>query len=114
MRVLELYRHPVGGRLLMPPPYSNPTPGLSIGVVSYCNYADPSFPLPYYSRANKQLYVDRINEKFGQSHGSRYTLYYWENPFVKQMHAWANELLSVRHRLQQHDYVMWMTATPSS
>ncbi|CAD7924912.1 unnamed protein product [Amoebophrya sp. A25] len=70
---------------------------LSIGIVSYCNYGNSSFPLPGWSRRNKESYAKR--------HG--YALYHLEKPIVKQYHPWMNKLLAVRHFLGSHDWIMW-------
>ena len=66
----------------------------SVGIVSYCNYKDPTFPLPTYSRKNKQAYADH--------HG--YSLYHLEKPFVSQFHPWMNKLLSVILFLLKFNY----------
>jgi hypothetical protein len=58
---------------------------LDIAIVSYCNYKDPTFPLPKYSRQNKQAYADM--------HG--YKLYHLEQPLEQHWHPWMNKLLSV-------------------
>lgn len=82
-----------------PPPSPPPTSRKkNVGIVSYCNYGNSSFPLPRYSRTNKQAYADL--------HG--YKLYHIEQPFVKQAHPWANKLLAVRNFLKEHDYIMWV------
>ena len=61
------------------------TQKLDVGIVSYCNYKDPAFPLPRYSKDSKQAYADY--------HG--YTLYHLEKPIVKSFHPWMNKLLTV-------------------
>ncbi|CAD7928910.1 unnamed protein product [Amoebophrya sp. A120] len=71
---------------------------LSIGIVSYCNYGSSSFPLPGWSRRNKNAYAKK--------HG--YVIHHLEKPIVKQYHPWMNKLLAVRHYLPSHDWIMWV------
>eukprot|EP00392_Amoebophrya_sp_AT5.2_P013771 g13900.t1 len=71
---------------------------ISVGIVSYCNYGSSSFPLPGWSRRNKNAYAKK--------HG--YQMYHLEKPLVKQYHPWMNKLLAVRHYLPNHDWIMWV------